>query len=247
MWVSQVATGGGIEHREAVSCVATRHYLTLLLANFDHRSFLLLIKSVIASKAEPATSRAGQCVHRAAKRYGHLENLELRVQFVMTCCKVPSPDEVRLDGKSTSGFASASLSTSTSKAIVALAPSACSCRLLQARPKRSLIAEIASTSGANSCESCTCAPEIRAAKEQSVLIHNDVRVAVEYATISRVLPTCSLRKRQNAGSANASSITHDLAVLTKPMQVCCMNMLLNKHSHSFVNATPASRALPKSS
>lgn len=79
------------------------------------------------------------------------------------------------------------------------------------------------------------------------MIHNDVRAAVEYATISRVLPTCSLRKRQNAGSANASSITHDLTVLTKPMQVCRMNMLLNKHSHSFVNATPASRALPKSS
>jgi hypothetical protein len=79
------------------------------------------------------------------------------------------------------------------------------------------------------------------------LIYNDARLQSSSPRSVEFQPACSLRERQNAGRANVSSITRDLAVLTEPMQVCPLNMLLNKRLYSFVNATPASHAFLESS
>ena len=51
---------------------------------FDERDFLLLIKSVIASKTELDASEAGKLGRRAANRGGDEENLQLQAPFVTT-------------------------------------------------------------------------------------------------------------------------------------------------------------------
>lgn len=53
-------------------------------AELNDRNFLLLIKSVIASKTELDASEAGKLGRRAANRGGDEENLQLQGPFVTT-------------------------------------------------------------------------------------------------------------------------------------------------------------------
>jgi hypothetical protein len=67
--------------------------------------------------------------------------------------------------------------------------------------------------------------------------------AAELATIGRVSARMlATRRSGHTGSVNASSIPHDLVVLTQLSEDCLVDALPNAGLHPFVKPTPTSHA-----
>ena len=80
-------------------------------------------------------------------------------------------------------------------------------------------------------------------QRQPALIYEQVVFAAELATVSgisaRMLATC---RGRYAGSVNASSIPHDLIMLSQPSEDCLVDALPNASFHPFVEPAPTRHA-----